>query len=95
MRVKYSPLFLTISKKADVRVRKSLRESITTFIRNPNDPELDNHDLRDEWLGYRSIDITTNWRAIFKEITESEQTVAYFVALGTHDQLYGKGRKAS
>jgi len=95
MRVKYSPAFLSILKRVDVRIRKSLRESIAIFIRNPNDLELDNHDLRDEWLGYRSIDVTENWRALYKEITENDESVAYFIALGTHDGLYGKGRRTA
>ncbi len=95
MRVKYSPAFILVAKKVDVRIRKSLRESLTTFIRNPNDLELDNHDLTDEWLGYKSIDVTADWRAIYKEIREGDQVIAYFIALGTHQQLYGKGRKTA
>lgn len=46
---------------------------------------LDNHALKGEWAGYRSINVTGNWRAIFSKV---ENTV-WFVALGTHPQLYG------
>lgn len=89
MIVKYSPRFLALLKKADVIIRKSLKEKIAIFIQDPNDLELSNHVLRDEYLGYRSIDITANWRAIFEEIQEGEDTVAYFIGLGTHEELYG------
>ncbi len=90
MIVKYSPRFLTLlKKKVDVRIRKSLKERIAIFIQNPNDRELNNHPLRDKYVGYRSIDITADWRAIFEEIQIGENTVAYFIGLGTHEELYG------
>lgn len=90
MRVKYSPLFLTKVKKVDVRIYKSLREKIAIFIKDPNDPQLDNHELHEEWEGFRSIDITADWRAIYEEIDEAGDVVAYFEALGTHEELYGE-----
>ncbi len=89
MIVKYSPRFLGLLKKVDVKIRKSLKERIAIFIQNPNDLELNNHALRDEYLGYRSIDVTANWRAIFEELQEGKNTVAYFIGLGTHEELYG------
>jgi mRNA-degrading endonuclease YafQ of YafQ-DinJ toxin-antitoxin module len=44
--------------------------------------------LAREYEGYKSINITSYWRALYKEIEEGEETVAYFVTLGTHAQLY-------
>lgn len=90
MRVKYSPLFLAKVKKIDVSIYKSLREKIAIFTKDPNDPQLDNHELYEEWEGFRSIDITSDWRAIYEEIDEVEEVVAYFEALGTHEELYGE-----
>lgn len=89
MRVKYSPTFLLKIKKVDVRVYKSLRQKITIFVKDPNDPQLDNHKLFEKWEGFRSIDINADWRAIYEGISEGEEIVAYFVALGTHEELYG------
>ena len=89
MRVKYSPLFLAKVKKVDVRIYKSLRKNLAIFIKDPNAPQLGNHELHEEWEGFRSIDITANWRAIYEEIDEGEEVVAYFEALGTHEELYG------
>ena len=88
MIVKYSPTFLTTLKKADVRIRKSFKERITIFYKNPTNPKLDNHPLERQWQGYRSIDITADWRAIYKEIKEAGEIVAYFIAIGTHKELY-------
>lgn len=88
MNVKYDPDFIERLKKVDVRIRKSFKKVIVVFITNPNDFQLNNHSLREEWKGYRSIDVTGNWRAIYIEKVEGKGTVAYFVALGTHKELY-------
>ncbi|KKW02810.1 MAG: hypothetical protein UY36_C0001G0002 [Parcubacteria group bacterium GW2011_GWA1_49_11] len=88
MKVKYSPSFLAIAKKANVRIRKNLKERIEIFSKDPNNPRLNNHPLRKEFQGYRSIDITSDWRSIYKETKIGGETGAYFVALGTHQELY-------
>lgn len=89
MIVKYSRSFIVKLKKADVRIRKSFKQRISIFLRNPNDLQLNNHPLRDEWKGHRSIDITADWRAIYQEVrVVDDEPYAYFTALGTHSQLY-------
>lgn len=88
MKRRYSPEFIKSLKKADVRTRKSFRERIVIFAKNPNDSQLNNHVLTKEWQGHRSIDINADYRAIYEEVIMGEDRVAYFVTLGTHDQLY-------
>ena len=90
MTIVYDPGFLKKLKKVDVRIRKSVKERILLFSKHPNDPQLNNHSLSKEYIGYRSIDITADWRAFYKETEINEEKVAYFVLLGTHDQLYKK-----
>lgn len=90
MKVRYGPDFYQKYKKVDVRIRNRVDEKIEIFLKNPYDPRLDNHILKREWGGFRSIDITADWRAIYKEIKLGEDVVAYFVALGTHNELYRK-----
>ncbi len=80
--------FIKLYKKANVRIRKSTDERLKIFGKNPFEKGLNNHSLRDEWEGYRSIDITNDYRAIYKEVKEGEEINAYFVALGTHKELY-------
>lgn len=92
MIIRYSPVFFESLKKVDVRIRKSFKERILIFSKYPNDLELNNHPLEREYKGYRSIDITADYRAVFEVKYEGEE-VAYFTLLGTHEQLYGKGRK--
>lgn len=90
MKILYDPEFIHQLKKSNVRIHKSFREKIALFQNNPKDPVLDNHPLKREYLGYRSIDITGNYRAIFKEFTEGEDIIYYFFLIGTHEQLYSK-----
>lgn len=43
-------------------------------------PLLNNHSLTGKWRGYRSINITGDWRAIFVEVGENKMT--FVVRLG-------------
>ena len=93
MIISYSPVFFKTLKKLDVKVRKSFKEQILLFAKNPNDPALNNHSLKREYQGLRSIDITADWRAIYDEKQEGEEETAYFVLIGTHKELYEKLEK--
>lgn len=88
MTIIYRPAFLKTLKKADVRIRKDFKKRIGIFIKNPNDSRLNNHPLKREWEGYRSININADWRAIYREKKEGQKRIAYFFALGTHKELY-------
>ena len=87
--------FLKKLKKLDVRIRKSVKEKLLVFSKYPDDLQLNNHSLKKEWEGYRSIDIAADYRAVYKEVMVGEDTVAYFVTLGTHDQLFKNTAKGN
>lgn len=88
MKARYSPDFYRQYKKANIRIRSSVDKRVKIFIRNPHDPQLNNHALRYEYEGCRSIDITPDWRAIYEEVKYGNETVAYFIIIGTHKELY-------
>ncbi len=88
MKGKLDPDLLKKLKKLDVRIRNRFKEKILLFSKNPNDPELNNHSLKREYQGLRSIDITNDYRVVYEEMTIGENTVAYFSLLGTHKELY-------
>ena len=88
MKVQLAPKLIQHLKKQDVRIRKSFQITIKLFSKDPYNPHLNNHALRRKWAGFRSINITSNWRAIYKVVDEGEEVYAYFVTLGTHKQLY-------
>lgn len=88
MKAKFDKLFLTQYKKADVRIRNEFDKRLRIFVKDPANPQLRNHALLYKWFGHRSIDVTADWRAIYEEIREGEETFAYFVTIGTHIDLY-------
>ncbi|OGH16940.1 MAG: hypothetical protein A3C22_02155 [Candidatus Levybacteria bacterium RIFCSPHIGHO2_02_FULL_37_10] len=88
MKVKYSPEFLKTLKKINVRICKSFEEQIRIFSKDAYNSQLNNHVLKREYRGCRSINVASDWRAIYQEIKEGKDTVAYFITLGTHRELY-------
>ena len=93
MKIFFDPNFYRQYKKVNVRIQHNVDEQISIFRQNLQDPQLNNHLLHEPYQGYRSIDITNDYRAVYKEITESEDPVAYFVTLGTHKELFDKDEK--
>lgn len=89
MNVKYSPQFLKTLKKLNVRIRNNFLEKITIFIKNPKDIGLNNHFLKRDYEGYRSIDVTTDWRAIYYEEVEKRilSPILYQLASTTNFKL--------
>ncbi|EKD44023.1 MAG: hypothetical protein ACD_72C00027G0003 [uncultured bacterium] len=66
-------------------MQKCVDERLAIFIDNPKDSILKDHGLIGDYLGYRSININGDWRAIYLE-TDKDEVI--FEMLGTHSQLY-------
>lgn len=89
MIIRFSPTFLQTLKKSHVIIRKNFKKRIEEFAKNPNSPPLNNHPLKKAYEGYRSINVTSDWRAIYQEKQDEEdELIVYFVAIGTHKELY-------
>ena len=86
MQIEYSKKFIKEFKKCPLKIKTSFKNRLKIFIDNPHNPILNNHKLNGKLKGYRSININTNWRAIFREITKEK--IMFFVAIGTHSKLY-------
>ncbi len=89
MEIKYTTKFRSNYKKANKEIKEAFSETLILFLENPNHPSLRNHPLNKEYIGYRSINITADWRAIFKEKKSEKQITVTFHMLGTHKKLYG------
>ncbi len=85
MRYILSNKFQKQLKKTPEKIIDKIGEKLNVFINNFMDPTLNNHSLKGEWTGYKSINITPNLRAIYKEV---DKNLVRFVALGTHSELY-------
>jgi addiction module RelE/StbE family toxin len=55
------------------------------FEDNPYNPQLANHGLKGKYLGYRSISIGSDLRALY---TIRGDTIILFAFIGSHSQLY-------
>lgn len=66
--------------------KKRLQAALKLFQLDPTNPDLYKHPLSGQWKGYYSIAFGGDWRAHF-ELTDN-YSVAWFVACGTHSQLY-------
>ncbi|OGE65321.1 hypothetical protein A3B49_00465 [Candidatus Daviesbacteria bacterium RIFCSPLOWO2_01_FULL_40_24] len=64
--IKFSSLFSRQRKLASPEIKIAFRDSLELFVEDMNHPQLRNHMLRDRYAGYRSINVTEDWRAIFK-----------------------------
>lgn len=88
--IKYSSLFNKQRKAAPIEIMIAFREALDLFIDNPIDPHptLRSHLLKKQYIGYRSVDATNDWRALYKIRKTKSQTIVTFYLLGTHAQLY-------
>ena len=86
-RIDFSKSFKKELKKAPPQIRSAFKKRIAIFFNNRSDVVLNNHALIGIYKGYRSINITGDWRAIFREFENGE--IVYFDFLGTHSKLYG------
>lgn len=84
MNVNYSKKFLKQFPKCPNDIRIKFKERLEIFKENKHAPILNNHFLSGKYKGYKSINVSGNYRAIFEENLED----IIFIAIGTHSQLY-------
>ena len=85
-RVEFSALFNRNITHAPPDMKVAFQEAYELFAEYLNHPALRNHILTGKYQDFRSIDVTKDWRALYR--TEPERII--FVALGTHETLYGE-----
>lgn len=86
MNVRFHQNFIKSYRKRSPKIQKATDKRLLLFEKNTFSPILENHQLIGKFTGYRSINITGDFRAIYKEISRDE---IIFVLLGTHSELYG------
>lgn len=88
-RISFSTRFVKHYRKAPATVQAAFNRRARLFEREPLHPTLHNHALAGEWRGYRSINVTGDWRAVYESLGKTSVEWVEFVAIGTHSQLYG------
>lgn len=86
--IEFTDFFNKQRKAAPSEIKVAFRESLALFLEDPSNPYLRNHPLTGKLAGYRSIDVTDDWRALFKETQTGRQKVITFHKIGTHEDLY-------
>lgn len=87
MKVEFSHKFIRIYKirfKGNPKIKDKLQERTRLFEKNPNSPLLKNHPLKGTGKGYYAFSITGDIRVIYYV----KDKIAYFVDIGTHNQVY-------
>jgi addiction module RelE/StbE family toxin len=85
-KVEYSKRFVKSLRKAPRKIQIAFRNRLEILLSDKFNPVLNNHSLSGKYNKYRSINITGDWRAIFKELQDGE--IIYFVLINTHSNLY-------
>lgn len=85
MVVKYTKDFIKDSKRLKSGRQEKLKVRLKLFGQDQFDPILNNHALKGEYSGYRSINITGDLRAIYKQ--SSDEMI--FITIDSHSNLYG------
>jgi addiction module RelE/StbE family toxin len=89
MQIRFAKKFVKQYEKASIKIQFVFDNKLKLFAQNPSFPQLNNHALTGKLSGYRSINVTGDWRAIYSSLkTEDGITVITFEAIGTHSQLY-------
>jgi addiction module RelE/StbE family toxin len=85
MRASYHKDFKKAYRKLSGNLKQKANERILLFLEEPFNPLLNNHALAGKYLGYRSINVTGDFRAVYKLL---DSDIAHFVDLNTHSNLY-------
>lgn len=89
IKIEYTRIFDKQLKKSPVKIKIAFRKRLELFLKNSFHPILNNHSLSGKLTGYRSINVTGDWRAIYStESSTSKKTLIIFEMIGTHNQLY-------
>lgn len=86
MKIDYSKKFLKQFQKCPNEIRIKFKERLKIFTLNQSHIILNNHNLSGKYKDLKSINITGDWRAIYQELYNGK--VVFFIAIGTHSQLY-------
>lgn len=88
-RVDYTRRFDKQLRRASLPIQRAFYTRYNLFLDDPFHPLLHNHQRTGSYEGCRSINITGDWRAVYREITDSVgNIIVIFVEAGTHSQLY-------
>jgi mRNA-degrading endonuclease YafQ of YafQ-DinJ toxin-antitoxin module len=85
IRIEYSKTFRKQFAKLHPKIREQFKRRQRLWLQDPYSPQLHLHMLTGEYVGFYSINITGDIRALYQQI---EGTFVLFGFIGIHSQLY-------
>jgi addiction module RelE/StbE family toxin len=85
MIIVFQNIFKKKFKKLSSKIKDQFDERLILFQKNKFDPILNNHSVEKRFPDCRSVNITGDYRVIFKE---EKEDMYIFVNIGTHSELY-------
>ena len=76
--------FEKMFKKLPLKIREQFFKRVDIFVRDSQDPILNNHSVENSYPGRFSINVTGDYRALYEQIDLN----VTFMKIGTHPQLY-------
>ncbi len=86
MKIVFAKRFQKQYQSASEQIKSDFSGRLGVFMKDKHAVVLNNHSLKGKLKGYRSINVTGDWRAIFRESKDRNCTI--FVLLGKHGDLY-------
>ena len=85
MKVHFHKRFANDFRRLNPKIQHAFEDRLGLFCTNPYQIKLNNHPLKGKWEGYRSINVSGDYRAVYKDICQGE---VIFTNIGSHGQLY-------
>lgn len=89
MRIDYSHHFLKCVARVPVSVQVALEKRVALFAVDRRHPILNVHPLHGHWRGFFSMNVTGDWRALYRNLGDGHVEWVEFTNIGTHSELYG------
>ncbi len=88
MKVTKIKRFIKSYNKLWLKIKSKFDKNLIIFMKNPFEKSLNNHALKWEYSWFRSINITWDYRAIFREYPNWTYEFVDFIDIWTHSELY-------
>lgn len=85
MNIRFHKRFQKTLTKLPVKIQERFSDRLRLFSQDPFHPLLNNHAVDAAYPGWRSINITGDYRALYDS---QDDAVAMFMKIGTHAELY-------
>ena len=86
MSIQYTPKFKKQYKKLPLQIKRQFDKRLHSFLEDQTNPQLRIHPLKGKFVGYWSMSINGDIRALY---LRKGDEVIIFALIGTHSEIYG------